>query len=461
MHFLKKFPTSFWVSNFMELFERMAFYGMNNVLVLYLTGALIEGGLGFSKASTGIITGVFPFFLYIVPSFGGAMADRYGYKKAFIFALSSLSVAYFLLGVVTNYYQVFAALLLVSLGGAVFKPTLTGTISRTTTEETSSYGFGIYYMIVNIGGFLGPLVATTLRVHNWHYVFFASSLWVALMLIPALFLYKDPVSREEREKAKTGLSKVLIDYVNVLTNWRFMLLLVIFSGFWIVFWQLYNTMTLYLHDYINSVPILDFLKNTLMSIKTGWTQHLAELLQQRIANVNAGLLKPGEAVPPELLTNLDAGAIIVFQLLVSRITSRMKPLTSMVGGVFLAGCSMVLAGLTQNPWLVLLSILVLAFGEMAASPRFLEYVGRIAPEDKVALFLGYGFIPIGIGSFFAGTLGMTLYSAVEKHQMSLLAMWSVFGGIAFLTALALLLYNIYVAPGLAKATNGEAGPSSK
>ncbi|MGV8122133.1 MAG: MFS transporter [Candidatus Xenobiia bacterium LiM19] len=455
MHFLKKFPTSFWVSNFMELFERMSFYGMNNVLVLYLTGALIEGGLGFSKDATSWIIGVFPFFLYIVPSFGGAMADRYGYKKAFIFALSSLSLAYFLLGVVTNYYHVFAALLLVSLGGAVFKPTLTGTISRTTTEETSSYGFGIYYMIVNIGGFLGPLVATILRVHNWHYVFFASSLWVALMLIPALFLYKDPVSREDREKAKTGLSKVLLDYVKVVTNWRFMLLLLIFSGFWVVFWQLYNTMTLYLHDYINSVPILEFIKNTLAAIKTGWTQHWAELLQQRISNVAAGTLKPGEAVPPELLTNLDAGAIILFQIFVSRITSRIKPLTSMVGGVFLAGCSMVIAGLTQNPWLVLLSILVLAFGEMAASPRFLEYVGRIAPEDKVALFLGYGFIPIGIGSFLAGRLGLTLYGAVEKHQLSLFGMWAIFGGIAFLTALALLLYNIFVAPGLAKATNGE------
>jgi len=461
MHFLKKFPTSFWVSNFMELFERMAFYGMNNVLVLYLTGALAEGCLGFSNESARWILGVFPLFLYVVPSFGGAMADRYGYKNSFIFALSSLSVAYFLLGVVTNYYQVFAALLLVSLGGAVFKPTLTGTISRTTTEETGSYGFGIYYMIVNIGGFLGPLVASTLRVHNWHYVFFASSLWVALMLIPALFLYKDPVSREEREKAKSGLSKVLIDYVKVLTNWRFMLLLIIFSGFWFIFWQLYLSMTKYLQGYVNSVPILELVKSMLAAVKTSWTQHLAELLQQRIANVGAGLLKPGEAVPPELLTNLDAGAIIVFQLLVSRITSRMKPLTSMVGGVFLAGCSMVIAGLTQNPWLVLLSILVLAFGEMAASPRFLEYVGKIAPADKVALFLGYGFIPIGIGSFLAGTLGMTIYNAAEKHQISFLAMWSIFGGIAFLTALALLLYNIFVAPGLAKATNGEAESSSK
>lgn len=439
----------------MELFERMAYYGMYNVLVLYLTGSLNEGGLGFSNTATSVIISVFPFFLYIVPSFGGAMADRYGYKKAFIFALSSLSLAYFLLGVVTNYYHVFAALLLVSVGGAVFKPTLTGTISKTTTEETSSYGFGIYYMIVNIGGFLGPLVATILRVHDWHYVFFASSLWVALMLIPALFLYKDPVSREEREKAKTGLSKVLLDYINVVTNWRFMLLLLIFSGFWFIFFQLYYTLTLYLRDHVNSVPILEFLRDSLSAIKTGWTHQWAELLQQRISNVAAGMLKPGEAVPPELLTNLDAGAIILFQLLVSRITSRIKPLTSMVGGIFLAGCSMVIAGLTQNPWLVVLSILVLAFGEMAASPRFLEYVGKIAPKDKVALFLGYGFIPIGIGAFFAGSLGMAIYGTVEKHQLSLLAVWSIFGGIAFLTALALLLYNIFVAPGLAKATAGE------
>lgn len=443
MNYLKKFPRSFWVSNFMELFERMAYYGMYNVLALYLTGSVSEGCLGFSKAATGFMMGVYTFFLYMIPIFGGAMADRYGYKKAFIFALTSLSLAYFLTGHLKTYEGIFAALLLVSIGGAVFKPTLTGTISRTTDESTSSIGFGIYYMIVNIGGFLGPFVASVLRVHNWTLVFWASSLWVFLMLIPAIFLYKEPVNTELKA-SKKSFASVIGETVLVITNWRFMILLLIFSGFWIVFFQLFLTMTLYLRDHVNTLPILEFFKNLTSHIYPPWSHALAE----RANEVLAGKIRPGEAIPPELLTNLDAGAIILFQIFVSRITGFFKPLTAVTGGIAVAGCAMFIAGITTNPWLILVSIVVLAFGEMSASPKFLEYVGRIAPKDKVALFLGYGFLPLGIGSFFAGTLGGSLYSAVDAHKITTAHMWFVFGGIALITSLALLIYNRFLAPGL-------------
>ncbi|MDQ7823484.1 MAG: MFS transporter [Candidatus Eremiobacteraeota bacterium] len=444
MNFFRQFPRSFWVSNFMELFERMAYYGMYNVLALYLTGQIGEGCLGFSKQSTGLMMGIYTFFLYMIPIFGGAMADRYGYKKAFVFALSSLSIAYFTMAYTKSYYAIFAALMLVSMGGAVFKPTLTGTISKTTDEKTSSLGFGIYYMIVNIGGFLGPLVASTLRVHNWSYVFLASSIWVGLMLIPAVFLYREPGERDAKEKERHGFGHVIADSMLVIANWRFMTLLVIFSGFWIVFFQLFLTMSLYLRDYVNTLPLLEAVKNLSSALHAPWTA----ALEHRISLVAAGTIRAGEAVPPELLTNLDAGAIILFQLVVSRITSCFRPLPAMIGGIAVAGCAMFIAGSTQVVWIVLLSIFVLALGEMAASPKFLEYVGKIAPPEQVALFLGYGFLPIGIGSFVANTLGGTMYSLLEAHRITPMMMWSVYGAIALVTAFLLALYHRYIAPGL-------------
>ncbi|MFH0801020.1 MAG: MFS transporter [bacterium] len=450
MSILGKFPRSFWVGNFMELFERMSYYGMFNVLALYLTGAVGEGCLGFSKEQTGLMMGIYTFFLYMLPIFGGAVAERYGYKRSFVIALSTLSLAYFLSGNFRTYGGIFAALLMVSIGGALFKPTLTGTISRTTDEKTCSLGFGIYYMIVNIGGFAGPFVASYLRAHNWQWVFWASALWVGLMLLPAIFLYKEP--REASEvRSSCGVGKVLMNSVGVLRNWRFIILLVIFSGFWVMFFQLYLTMTLYLRDHVNTVPILQFLKDTASHLYRPW----ADVLQGRLALVASGQIRVGEAIPPEILTDMDAAAIIIFQILVSRISGMFKPLHSMIAGVLLSAGAMFLAGSTRNPWLVVLSIVLLAFGEMAASPKFLEYVGRIAPKDKVAVFLGYGFLPIGIGSLIANVLGGKLYAASDAHLISLSTMWYIIGCVGLLTAFLLFLYNVFLAPGLHEASAME------
>ncbi len=452
MSVLGKFPRSFWVGNFMELFERMSYYGMFNVLALYLTGAVGEGCLGFSKEQTGLMMGVYTFFLYMLPIFGGAVAERYGYKRSFIIALSTLSLAYFLSGNFRTYGGIFASLLMVSIGGALFKPTLTGTISRTTDEKTCSLGFGIYYMIVNIGGFAGPFVASYLRAHNWQWVFWASALWVGLMLIPAVFLYKEP-REDSEERSSGGIGRVIMNSVGVLKNWRFVILLIIFSGFWVMFFQLYLTMTLYLRDHVNTVPILQFLKDAASHVYQPW----ADALQGRLAQVAAGQIRVGEAIPPEILTDMDAASIIIFQILVSRISGMFRPLHSMIAGILLSAGSMFLAGATRNPWLVVLSIVLLAFGEMAASPKFLEYVGRIAPKDRVAVFLGYGFLPIGIGSLVANVLGGKLYAAADAHLISTTTMWFIIGCVGLLTAFLLFLYNAFLASGLHQASVREKG----
>ena len=77
----RRFPRSFWVANAMEIFERMGWYGFFAVSSLYLTGAVAEGGLGFSSEERGVIQGLATFFLYLFPIFTGALADRFGYNS--------------------------------------------------------------------------------------------------------------------------------------------------------------------------------------------------------------------------------------------------------------------------------------------------------------------------------------------------------------------------------------------
>jgi len=155
---IKSYPATFWVANTMEIFERMAWYGFFAVSSLYITGPVETGGLGFTSEERGQIQAIVPFFLYLMPVLTGALADRYGYKKMFLIAYVGMVIFYYGLGQFKSFPGFLAAFMCVAVAAAIFKPVVVGTIARLTDESNSSTGFGIFYMMVNVGGFLGPIV---------------------------------------------------------------------------------------------------------------------------------------------------------------------------------------------------------------------------------------------------------------------------------------------------------------
>ncbi|PIE75660.1 hypothetical protein CSA17_06295 [bacterium DOLJORAL78_65_58] len=168
---LKMFPRAFWAANVMEIFERMGWYGFYAVSSLYLTEAVADGGLGFTSQDRGVIQGVVTFFLYLFPAAFGALADRYGYRAMFLASTMIMAPAYLLLQFPTSFWAFFAVYFLVAVGHGMFKPVVISTVALTTTEKTGSMGFGIFYMMVNVGGFLGPIIAGVVRGWSWTYVF--------------------------------------------------------------------------------------------------------------------------------------------------------------------------------------------------------------------------------------------------------------------------------------------------
>ena len=157
------FPATFWTANIMELFERWAWYGIFILLALYFTGSKDEGALGFTQGQKGLLMGTVVGILYILPTITGAIADKFGYKRILIISYLILGSGYLMMAYVTTYASMFLAFLYVALGAGLFKPVITATITKTTTEKTASLGFGIFYMIVNVGAFIGPVVGSKLR----------------------------------------------------------------------------------------------------------------------------------------------------------------------------------------------------------------------------------------------------------------------------------------------------------
>ena len=224
---VRSLPRTFYVANTMEIFERMAWYGMFTPLALYLTDPRTRGGLGLKEEDAGTIIGIVTFALYLMPVITGALGDRFGYKKMFLLAYAILTPCYYLLGTFTTYGGFLLGFMFVAVGAAIFKPVVVGTVARVTNEQTSQLGFGIFYMMVNVGGFLGPAISGYLRspdpvtgVSHWNRLFICSSIFIAVNFIWVILFYKEPTT-ESASATKRTVGKVLRDAMEVLGNVRF------------------------------------------------------------------------------------------------------------------------------------------------------------------------------------------------------------------------------------------------
>jgi len=217
------FPAAFYVANTMEIFERLAWYGMYTLLASYIMTPNSQGGLGLGNTERGLIMGVVPFFLYLFPVLSGALADRFGYRKMFILAFTLMAPSYYFLGYADNLASFLSIFMLIALGAGIFKPVVIATVSRSTDDSNRGLGFGIFYMMVNIGGFLGPFLAPIIQKnYGWEWVFTFAAIWISVNFIPALFFYKEP----ERQEKTGGLKQVFAEMQEVLGNSRLALLVV-------------------------------------------------------------------------------------------------------------------------------------------------------------------------------------------------------------------------------------------
>jgi dipeptide/tripeptide permease len=413
---LRSFPPVFWVANVMELFERAAYYGLNSVLAIYLTNKVAAGGLGFTEQSVGFLQSLIYAFTYVIPIAGGALADRYGYRRMLLFSFSILSCGYFVAGSVTAYGAVFAALLLMATGAGLFKPIISGTLARTTTEENSGFGFGIYYWMINIGAFLAPLVVSVLKGFSWRYVFIASAAYCAAMLVPTVFLFKDP----PRPANTKSLREVAQGAAMVLGDARFMLMIVIYSGFWILYFQNFGSVLWYLRDFVDPLPVNRFFASFGVPLK----------------------------FDAEHVTVVNGGTIILLQVLVSRVVKKIRPLPTMVAGIVIGTLGFLCLAASTNAWVFILGISVFSIGEMTAHPKYYSYVGLVAPEDKKAVYMGYAFLYGVIGSLVGSSLGGALYGSMLKPLVGQAGaaaaarnFWLLFVVLNILAAVGLVVYD--------------------
>lgn len=404
------FERPFWVANITELFERLSYYAAFASLARYLHEAL-----KFPVQDASSLAGLFGGLVWFLAAFGGTIADRLGFRRALSLAYLILSCSYFLLGSLAAPWLgpirdhiplgllVGFVLALPALGIALVKPSVVGTTARASKENVRSIGYSIYYTLVNIGGAAGPFVASwvhrNMSVEN---VFRVAAFSVFIMFFAVFIFFREP--RRSDEVQTTSLAQAAGNFGMVLSNPRFMLFLLIFSGYWIVYWQEFIILPIYVHDYIN--PNTD----TEIMLMTG----------------------------PLL--------VIALTVLLNIAMQKVAPFRAITLGTLVSAVAWILLVIHPTVFMAYLTLAVVAIGEIIQSPRYYEYISRLAPSGQQGTYMGFAFLPIGIGSLIAGWFGGKLihYFGEVKHRPE--QMWWAVAGVGVLTALLLWIYDRTIMP---------------
>ncbi len=396
MNIFRKFPRTFWIANTIELFERWAWYGFFMLFANYLTGSTDAGALGFTQIQKGWIMGVGTAILYFLPLITGAIADKYGYRRVLLLAFVVYVSAFILLPRFNTFTGVFAMYLYLALGAALFKPVISATIAKTTTDETSSIGFGIFYMMVNIGAFLGPMVTLIFKNESYDSVFYISAGMILVNFVLLCF-YKEPVRIPNQEPFGKSVATVFRNIYTALRDYKFLVFLLLVAGFWTMYYQLFYTLPVFISQWVDTSSIYYF-----------FTEYMPFLAANYGSN---------GVMDAEFITNFDSLFVIIFQLAISALVMRLKPLNAMISGFLVCSIGMALTLATQNVVFVMVAIFIFAVGEMSSSPKITEYIGRVAPKDKVALYMGCSFLPVFLGNFFAGIVSGGVYGSLADKDV--------------------------------------------
>ena len=405
------FKPSFWVANGMELFERLAYYGQATILSVFL-----RDHLKFDEVQAGQLSSIFGGLIYFLPIFAGALADKFGFKKAFSFAFFVLAIGYFLIGSTgmeafsgwysdTNLFLVLSIILIfTAIGGSFIKPSVLGTVALTTTPESKSLGYAIYYWLVNIGAAIGPLLAYLVRDSiGIQYVYVVSAVSCALMFVTTMFFFKEPEAKLTEKRDDIGT--VIKNLWTVVKNFKFMFFLMIFALYWIVFWEFFIVIPFYISDFISP------------------------------------------DAPIELVISVGAWTIILFQIPINRLTKNISTPTAILIGFIFAALSWFLLyfsyilGITVGVGLIIATIFIFSVGEQTQAPRFYEYLADLAPKGQAALFQGFAFLPIAIAWTLGGTFGGWLYRTFATEQKKPEIVFLVIGSIGVVSAIMMYVYN--------------------
>lgn len=403
-----------------EMWERFSYYGMKALLVLYMVKYLLpgdraDGVIGFAAARHALeflfgplgvqplssqIYGFYTGLVYLTPIFGGLLADRVlGQRRTIILGAALMALGHFMMA----FERLFLiALLVLILGNGAFKPNISSQIGKLYApgDARRDRAYSIFYVGINLGAFLAPLVCGTLgETFGWHYGFAAAGVGMTLGLSIYLTAYpllptdaittasghvRDPLTRDERH----GIVALLILFIPV-------------TFFWATYEQQGNTITLWADGFTDrSIHLLAWTGQ----IPTTWFQAFNPFMIFAFTPFIVALWRrqAQRGREPSTVTKMALGCLAVA-----------------LAYVILAGAAWDANG-AKASWLWLFAFfVVLTVGELYLSPTSLSLVSKVAPARLLSMMMGIWLATSFTGNFIAGWLG-SLWGGMDKAHFFLL-----------------------------------------
>lgn len=414
---------------FAELWERFSFYGMRALLVLYMTKKLL-----FTDDMSFGVFAAYMSLVYMTPIFGGVLADRYlGARKSIILGGVMMALGHFLLTIETPFFF-FTSLALVIVGNGFFKPNISsfvGTLYEQNDTRKDS-GFTIFYMGINIGGAIAPLLCAWLaEVYGWHYGFLLAGLGMIVGLIyfkkgidKNVFLDKGLIPDVENyNKPLLGMNKGTLIWIGAFLSVPLFALLIKFNQYeHLVVWII-TAVVLIIMGYIYST--LDS-KGKSQLLVTGYFTILMSIFWAIFEQAGSSLTLFADrninliGVNAAQTNSINSGFIIFlavpFSLLWKYLTKRnINPNSAIKSGLGLvllgvgfiifgaSARSVDLSGMTPM-WYLVLGYFILTVGELFISPIGLSKMTELSPAKYLAFIMGVFFTSSFYGHFFAGKI---------------------------------------------------------
>ena len=372
-----------------ELWERFSFYGMQGILAIYLYHSVGEGGLGFSKAVAGGIVGAYGGSVYLSTILGGWLADRlWGAERTLFYAGILVMCGHIALALVPGVDGMICGLVCIALGSGGVKASASSMVGSLYEDEQlrslRDAGFSIFYIAINIGGFLGPLITGLLQENvGFHYGFGAAAVGMAFGLWRYTVGRKAlphtgapmPLPASQRKTA-VAIAKVDANHRRYIA--AYIPLFAAICIFWAMWFQIYTVVTVYFDETMNR-------KIGSCEIPVSWKDALQSLWIILFSGVMATLwTKMGEAQPKTPLKF----ALSLFIL----------------GLGYLCFVPFIKTGVVMGLFVFAFAILLNTLAELLLSPISLSFVTKIAPEHVKTQMVALNFLGLSLGFTLGGII---------------------------------------------------------
>lgn len=415
---LRKHPKELWILGLTELCERFAFWGVGNLLVLYL----IEY-YHYPNDKATHIYGIFSGCAAFLPLVGGWLADRWNYQSPLFLGALINSLGCFLIATGVE-ELLYLSLFIIACGYGIFTPSILTVLGYTYRDkpELREAGFSIYYASINIGVFLAlASLGTIAKLLNWQLAFAVAGFVQIGGLIPLIFYL---VKHKETYRSLKTLQKENQAVHHALTPVEKSRLLVIgiFCLISILFWVAYNqafsSMAIFAHDFMDKqIGGIAIPEGVFMSSESFFLILLAPLL----AFIYAKLQKIHKDPSPSMKTAWSllfiAACFLVMMIGSAAIPAAAK--TADVSWTYLVG-----------------AYFLMAVGEMLLAPIGLSMVSRLAPARYTALAIGIWYVCVGIAFYNGGLL-----AGFMDKMGGLFNFFSLFVAMTLIPALVMFLFS--------------------